>query len=132
MKRITLNFYGYTWEDYAFQISSLKGIFIVYKGIIDPEGFIDIKELLYVGYHNGIIELYEKNIIEAIKQYVNSSERIFLSYAEVPPEEDGIALASLMVNGAHPKYCLNATTPTSNVLLICEGNCKLIPEEIIG
>lgn len=105
---------------------------MVYKGIIEPEGFIDILELLYVGYHNGIIELYEKNIIEAIKQYVNPSERIFLSYAEVPAGEDGSALVSLMVNGAHPKFCLNATTPASNILLICEGNCKLISEKIIG
>lgn len=59
MKTIRLHFHGYTWEDYAFQISSLRGIFVIYKGKLDLEGAVLLQDILYIGYHQGIYEMYD-------------------------------------------------------------------------
>ena len=133
MKKVTLTFYGYTWEEYAFQISSLKGLFVVYKGRLDHNGYVDIKEVLYVGYHNGIIELYDDNIIDSLKQYMDFGKRLFLSYAEVPSDTDGETISSLISKAVHPKYKKEIIINSSEqVTIICKGNCELIPQEIIG
>ena len=131
MKRVELLFYGYTWEEYAFQISSLQGIFIIYRGKIDSEGFVVIEEVLYVGYHHGIIELYEQGIIESLKDYIASTERIFMSYAEVKLESVGLDVASVIRNEVRPKYKSEETKKVSDYHLICKGNCELIPQEIV-
>jgi len=132
MKKVVLHFYGYTWEEYAFQISSLKGIFIVYRGQLDPEGFIDLKEILYVGYHHGIIELYDNKIIDSLKQYMVLGERLFLSYAEEPNDVDGKQIASLIAEAVQPKHREDAldTSEIHEMTVLCQGNCKLIPKEI--
>lgn len=133
MKEVTLTFYGYTWEDYAFQISSLKGLFVVYKGKLDHEGYVDIKEVLYVGYHNGIIELYDDNIIDSLRQYMDTGERLFLSYAEVPSDADGGTISSLISKAVHPKYKKkNNKNSSEQFTITCKGNCELIPQVIIG
>jgi hypothetical protein len=132
MRRFELYFYGYTWEEYAFQISSLKGIFLIYQGCLDSEGSIDIKNLLYVGYHNGIIDLYENGVIGSLKQYVDPGNRLFLSYAEVPTNENGEELASIINSVVKPKYIPNDDrSGFSNIQLVIKGNHELIPEEII-
>lgn len=130
MKQVELNFYGYTWEEYAFQISGLKGIFIVYKGRLDPEGLIELKEVLYIGYHKGLIELYDQKIIESIKQFITSSDRIFLSYAEVPLDIVGSEIASMIIEVVHPKHSLKSAGCASDIRVICKGSCNLIPEII--
>lgn len=136
MKKVTLTFYGYTWEEYAFQISSLKGLFVVYKGRLDNEGYVDIKEVLYVGYHNGIIELYDDNIIDSLKQYMDFGERLFLSYAEVPSDTDGETISSLISKAVHSIYKKEKKEKIKNsseqITITCKGNCELIPQEIIG
>lgn len=132
MKKIALTFYGYTWEEYAFQISSLKGLLVVYKGKLDHEGFVDINEVLYVGYHYGILELYDDNIIDSLKQYMDSGERLFLSYAEVPSDADGETISSLISKAVHPKYKKKMINCDGQMKIICQGNCELIPQEIIG
>lgn len=104
MKTFELYFYGYTWEEYAFQISDLKGIFVIYQGCLDSEGIIDIKDLLYIGYHNGIIGLYENGIIDSIRHYVKPGGRLFLSYAETPSDEEGKELASVIIRFTNPRY----------------------------
>ena len=131
MKVIELNFYGYTWEEYAFQISSLQGIFIIYKGRIDAEGFIDLNQVLYIGYHKGLIELYDQNVIECIRRLVAPSERIFLSYAEVHSDVVGNDMASLINNEVKPLYKNKEIREVSDYKLICKGNCDLIPKEMI-
>ena len=131
MRRVELYFYGYTWEEYAFQISSLKGIFVIYQGCLDTEGAIDIKDLLYVGYHNGIINLYENGVIDSIKKYVEFGNRLFLSYAEIPADEDGEELVSMIKRVVKPKFNPNSFISNyPNTKLVNKGNCKLIPEEI--
>lgn len=132
MNKVTLTFFGYTWEEYAFQISSLKGLFVVYKGRLDREGYVDIEDVLYVGYHNGILELYDDNIIDSLKQFMDSGERLFLSYAEVPSDADGETISSLISKAVHPKYKKNMINCSEQMTIICKGNCELIPQEIIG
>ena len=132
MKVVELNFYGYTWEEYAFQISGLQGIFIIYKGILDAEGFVVLNKVLYIGYHNGLIELYNQKVFESIRQFVAPSERIFLSYAEVLNDVVGNDLATLINNEVNPLYKNKETKIVSDYKLICKGNCDLIPKEIIS
>ena len=129
MRTVDLYFYGYTWEEYAFHIPNLTGI---YRGSLAPEGSIIIKDLLYVGYHKSIKELYDDHIMDSIRQYVNPIDQIFLSYAEVPFEEDGKDLASVILNETHPKYSIENNSVASDIKLVCKGNSKLIPEVIIG
>lgn len=132
MKRFELYFYGYTWEEYVFQISSLKGIFVIYHGGLDLEGSVDIKDLLYIGYHNGIIALYEDGVMDSIKKFVKPGNRIFLSYAEMSTNEDGELISSLIIQAANPKYKqVVRQSDLKNAIIIIKGNCKFIPEEII-
>ena len=131
MRTFELYFYGYTWEEYAFQISSLKGIFVIYQGCLDSEGSIDIKDLLYVGFHNGIISLYENGIMDSLKKYVEPRNRLFLSYAEIPADVDGEKLVSILKRAVKPKFNPNSSiSDYPNTKLVNKGNCKLIPEEI--
>lgn len=132
MRKFELYFYGYTWEEYAFQISSLKGIFVIYQGRLDSEGFIDIKDILYVGYHNGIIGLYENGVINSIKHYLEPGNRLFLSYAETPSDDVGDNLASIIASVVKPKYNPNGVrNDFLNTQIVNKGYCKLIPENII-
>lgn len=132
MRKFELYFYGYTWEEYAFQISSLKGIFVIYQGCLDSEGSIDIKDILYVGYHNGIIDLYDNGVINSIKQYLEPGNRLFLSYAETPTDEDGEELASIITSVVKPKYIPKGVrNDFLNTQLVNKGYCKFIPENII-
>ena len=132
MRIFKLYFYGYTWEEYAFQISSLKGIFVIYQGCLDPEGSVDIKDLLYVGYHNGIISLYENGVIDAIKQYVEPGNRLYLSYGETRTDEEGKELASMIIRASNPKYKPEKDLcDFQKATIFSNGNCKFLPEEII-
>ena len=134
MKILKLYFYGYTWEEYAFQISSLKGIFIVYSGNLDPEGSVKIKEVLYVGFHNGIKELYDTKILDDLKNCLKKGDRLYLSLAEVTSEEEGNILAMKIEQTITPFYRHNSD-PTTNLgnyeKIMCTGQCDLIPEVII-
>ena len=103
MRKFELYFYGYTWEEYAFQISSFKGVFVVYQGRLDSEGGIDIKDILYVGFHNGIIDLYENGVINSIRQYIEPGNRY------------------------NPK---GVRSDLLNIQLVNKGNCKFIPNTI--
>lgn len=104
----------------------------MYQGCLDSEGSIDIKDLLYVGYHSGIIDLYENGVIDSLKRYMDPENRLFLSYAEVPTDEDGEELASILKSVVKPKYIPNDNRSVfPNIQLVNKGNHKLIPEEII-
>lgn len=131
MRKFELYFYGYTWEEYAFQISSFKGVFVVYQGRLDSEGGIDIKDILYVGFHNGIIDLYENGVINSIRQYIEPGNRLFISYAETPTDDDGDNLASIISSVVKPKYNPKGVrSDLLNIQLVNKGNCKFIPNTI--
>ena len=130
--KVTLHFYGYTWEEYAFQISGLKGIFVIYNGKLDSDGAIVIHEILYVGFHNGILEMYDDDIISQIKNYVNEGERIFMSYAEVPDLINSKDIETILKTKLKPKFgVVNKKTELVNDLnIICKGSCALFPKEL--
>lgn len=132
MKDIKLRFYGYTWEDYAFQISSLRGVFVVYKGKLDYEGAVALKDILYVGYHHGIYEMYNEGIMNQIKEFVDTSDRIFLSYAEVPNDVDGKKIEALLRKAIKPRLYVEELTNSSGTQIICDGACSLFPEELLS
>ena len=132
MRVVRLHFYGYTWEEYAFQISSLTGIFIVYSGNLTSDGEIALDNVLYIGYHSGIFELYEKGIFDNIEGFVPKGGRIFLSYAEVPSCSNPEDLVCCIENVAHPKYIKEKKPCTVNMKITCSGNCALIPKETIN
>ena len=131
MRKIELYFYGYTWEEYAFQISNVQGIYVIYKGRIDADGLIEIKEILYIGYHKSFIDLYEQNVIEFVKEYLAPTDRIFFSYAEVRSEVFGKDVAALIINEVNPIYNNKNISKITGYDLSCKGEYKLIPKRII-
>lgn len=132
MKEIELRFYGYTWEDYAFQISSLRGIFFIYKGNLDYEGAVVLKDILYVGYHHGIYEMYDEGIMNRIKEYVGVNDRIFLSYSEVHDDEDGKEIEAFLRKAVNPRFNVDEVTNHSDIHIICNGGCALFPKELLS
>lgn len=132
MKEIRLKFYGYTWEDYAFQISNLRGVFFIYKGNLDYEGAVVLKNILYVGYHHGIYEMYDEGCMNQIKNYVTANDRIFLSYAEVPDGEDGKVVEQFLRRSVKPRIGGEEASGSSEIRIVCEGACALLPKEILS
>ena len=132
MKGLNLRFYGYTWEDYAFLISSLRGVFVIYKGKLDYEGVVLLKDILYVGYHHGIYELYDDGIMNQIKDYVDSTDRIFLSYAEVSDNDKGKEIEAHLRNVMKPRFSAEVLARHSELHIICEGACALFPNELLS
>jgi hypothetical protein len=132
MQEINLKFYGYTWEDYAFLISSLRGVFVIYKGNLDYEGAVALKDILYVGYHHGIYEMYDEGIMNQIKEYVDVNDRLFLSYAEVSEEEKGKEIEAFLRKTIKPRFSVEELTKPSGTHIICDGACALFPKEILS
>lgn len=129
-KEITLHFYGYTWEEYAFQISNMKGIFVVFSGKLTGDGVINLNEVLYIGYHTGISEMYEKHIFDQLKPLIKNNERIFLSYSEVPDDVDFSTIESKLIQSVNPRIIKIYEPKADTIRIICEGNRGLIPIEI--
>ena len=46
MQVISLDFKGYTWERFMWQVAYQKGILLVYRGKLDAEGFAMMQEIL--------------------------------------------------------------------------------------
>ena len=132
MSEIKLRFYGYTWEDYAFQISSLRGVFVIYKGKLDYEGAVVLKDILYVGYHHGIYEMYDDGTMNQIKEYVDDNDRIFLSYAEVPDDDKGREIDFYLRDIMKPRFGIKEVERHSVLHINCEGACALFPNELLS
>ena len=129
-KVITLHFYGYTWEEYAFQISNMKGIFVVFSGKLIEDGNIGLCKILYIGYHAGISELYENQIIDKLKPLMNSNERIFFSFSEIPHGEDYKIIESKLNIAVNPSFKRIFEPLAISVRIICEGSRGLLPKEV--
>lgn len=132
MKEVELRFYGYTWEEYAFQLEGHSGIFIVYLGCLDSEGFVVVKDILYIGYHKRINELFDNGKIGSLKKQVDGSYRLFFSYADVLSETEGITLAKIMNNAIDYRKIKPVSRNNRIIKLICKGKCDLVPYEIRG
>ena len=70
MQVVRLHFYGYTWERFRWQIAHQRGVLIVYRGKLDAEGYVKMKEILYIA-HSTVHELYQSPVIDSIMQRVN-------------------------------------------------------------
>ena len=81
-KQIFLHFYGYTWEEYSFQLPSMKGIYVVYGGKLSCEGEIELHNVLYIGFHESISEMFDRGVFENIRRQSSPYDRFFLAYAE--------------------------------------------------
>lgn len=129
MQTVKLNFYGYTWEDFKWQVANLKGILLVYRGKLDHEGFAVMEEILYIG-NTSINELYETPLINEIKKGINPTDMLFFSYAEVD-ENVAIEVESLLVNKVKPRYS-KVDGATRELTIECQGNCTLLPSVVIS
>ena len=75
MKEIELYFYGYTWEKYAYQIVEHPGIYVVYLGHLDSEGFVVMNKVLYVGYHKRYADILDSEIIDDLKSLFSNKRK---------------------------------------------------------
>ena len=129
MKEIELNFYGYTWEKYAYQIAGKPGIYIVYSGHLDPEGFVVMNRVLYVGYHKRCADILDNEIIDVLRSSLVNYDNLFFSYAVYPSEKEGKEIAALIMNSLN----LNKVKLVKDKVdkkIVCKGKCELIPNEI--
>ena len=129
MKEIELYFYGYTWEKYAYQIAGQPGIYIVYSGHLDPEGFVVMNRVLYVGYHKRCADILESDIIDDLRSSLENNYNLFFSYAIYPSEKEGKEIAELIMNSLNlSKGKLGKDMVDKKI--VCKGKCELIPNEI--
>lgn len=124
MTRIKLNFWGYTWEDFVPQISERKGIFLVYKGKLDNEGFVKVTELLYIDYTKASL-LYPSEIIDSIKKELNKTEMLFFSFANVD-ERIADEVLKFILSKISTSYN-QKTVCTSCFIIESTGNCDFFP-----
>lgn len=132
-KQITLYFYGYTWEEYAFQISSMKGIYVVYGGKLSSEGEVELHVVLYIGFHTSMSEMYDCGVFELLKKRSSLYDRIFLAYAEFHDIEKGKAVAQKLndvMQTMHPMITSSDTATLGDVKIFCEGSCAMLPKEL--
>lgn len=129
-KQITLHFYGYTWEEYAFQISTMKGIYVVYRGKLGIEGEVELHDVLYIGYHGSMSEMYDCGVIDFFKSQPSPYDRIFLAYAEFHDIAKGRDLAKKLNDAMHSMMTSSDIDTLDNVKIYCEGSCALLPKEI--
>lgn len=132
-KQIFLHFYGYTWEEYSFQLPSMKGIYVVYGGKLSCEGEIELHNVLYIGFHESISEMFDRGVFENIRRQSSPYDRFFLAYAEFHDIEKGKAIVQKLndaVQVMHPMITSSDADTLGNVKIYCEGSCALFPKEI--
>ncbi len=129
MQTVRLNFYGYTWEDFRWQISNLKGILLVYRGKLDMEGFTVMEEILHIS-NTSVKELYETPLMDEIKKNIPSTDMIFFSYADVDTEV-AAQVESLLVEKVKPRYSISIKA-SRDIIIESSGNCALLPSVIIA
>ncbi len=129
MKEIELYFYGYTWEKYAYQIVEHPGIYIVYSGHLDAEGFVVMNRVLYVGFHKRCADILESDIIDDLRSSLENNYNLFFSYAIYSSEKEGKEIAALIMNSLHLNKGI-LDNNKDNIKIFCKGKCELIPNEI--
>ena len=128
MQIVKLNFWGYTWEQFRLQIDYQQGILLVYRGFLDAEGFVRMKEIVYVDYSN-IHELYHTPVMSSIKESIVSGEMLFFSLAEVD-QEIANDVKALLVDAVKPMFNERVEVINSKISIECIGNCDLLPHII--
>ncbi len=125
---IQLYFHGYTWDEYFSVIGNKSGIMVAYRGSLDRDGFVKMKDILYVDGANKISDLYESDDFSKIRKKVDLKERLFFSYAEIDAD-----IRKEVVSQINKRLGLIDNNDSfSDIHITCKGACALFPNELIA
>ena len=128
-KRVSLEFQGYTWDDYFYAIANKTGILVVYRGGLDMEGFVKMDEILYIAESDRLSKIYESEVISKIRKSISPTDRLFFSYAEITDDNRNEVVSCI-------KRKLNLTEDDNDngiaLQISCQGACALFPEEFLN
>lgn len=130
MNLVTLDFHGYTWEQFLGQIAGSCGIILSYRGKLDPEGFVVVLEILHVSYGTSL-DLEESQLIKKMRESFSPSEQLFFSFAKVE-KKWATDVVQLIVHAAKPKFNYETGIIRNDLMLLCKGACDFLPEQIIN
>lgn len=114
-----LDFQGYTWDQYFYVIAHKSGILLTYRGDIDREGAIRLKEILSIDGADNVGEVYESARMKDIRNTLLPGELLFFSLAEIEGEERDLCLKYL-------KHRLNKEDINNVGSVIYKGACALL------
>lgn len=127
MKKIELEFQGYTWDDYFYVIANKPGILVAYRGGLDNEGTVKLDEIIYVDEADELGVLYESKQFAEVRKSISNKDRLFFSYAEMK-NEGRADVTSLL------KQAILSKPSVSGVITKLDfnfkGACALFPQAI--
>ena len=126
--QISLEFQGYTWDEYFYVIANKPGIVVVYKGGLDSKGAIRLDNIIYVDGADEIGQVYESKILKELRKKIPNNHRLFFSYAEMKAENRNEVVSTL--KGLLKLESENINT--SKLKIICRGACALFPKEMLS
>lgn len=126
--QISLEFQGYTWDEYFYVIANKPGIVVVYKGGLDSEGVIRLDNIIYVDGADEIGQVYESKKLKDIRKKVSNTDKLFYSYAEMKAENRKEVVSTL--RGLLKLESENINT--SKLKITCRGACALFPKEMLS
>ncbi len=116
---IELNFLGYTWDQYFYVIAHKSGILLTYRGDLDDEGAIRLKEILSIDGAGNIGVFYESAKMKDIRNALKPGEMLFFSLAEIEGVERDFCLNYL-------RHKLNKEVISNEGSVVCQGACALL------
>lgn len=128
MKKIKLKFWGYTWEDYFYIIANKSGILICYKGYLDSEGDVKMKEIILVEEADKFSDIIESENFMNVTRETNKTDRLFFSFAEINGDERRQAkkiLKNMLITKSDDTEYDNETVVT------CTGACALFSKQLL-
>lgn len=128
MNQIDLKFQGYTWEDYFYVIGNKAGILVAYRGGLDSEGLVQMKEILFVDEADEINTIIESNQFYEIRKHISNKDRLFFSYAEMC--QKGRAEVTRLIKN-HLIFGFSKENELANLKVACKGACALFPKELL-
>lgn len=130
MTIITLDFHGYTWEQFLGQIDGERSIILSYRGKLTEEGFVSVQEILHVTYATSL-ELEKSQLIREMRELLSPTEYLFFSLAKIEKECAAEAI-QLIVNAVRPRLNHEKGIIRSDLMLLCKGVCDYLPKQIIS
>lgn len=128
MKVFTLKFEGYTWDEYFYMIAGKSGILVTYRGVLDSDGAVQMKEILCIDDADEINTIYESTKFDEIRKRIGNTDRLFFSYVEIGRKERADITRAIKESLMSGSIKENKIT---DVRLYCKGACALFPEELL-
>lgn len=119
MNQLILNFQGYTWDQYFYVIAHKSGILLTYRGDLDNEGAVRLKEILSIDGVDNVGELHECARMKDIRNTLKSGDMLFFSLAEIEGVERDFCLNYL-------RHKLNKEEISNEGSVVCTGACALL------